>query len=138
MTSQENKEMSSPKTICNCGLSGCSCLWVHSCHWMRSNHPSCMLVKPVQCKAGQIWLKKLDRTVISSKRSSVIQTYFLKGLLSPSLAPVPQERCSCTPSLCSVLNTLYHHSFVMKGRCLLQTGATRVQTRDQKRCQIRK
>lgn len=90
---------------------------------MQSNHPSCTLIK-----AGQIWLKKWDRRGISSKRSSVIQTYFLKDLLSPCLAAVPQERWSCAPlpalsaQLCSVLNMLYHHSLVMKSWCLLQTG----------------
>lgn len=117
MTSQEKKKISSPNTIFSCGVSG------FSCHWMQSNHPSCPLIK-----AGQIWLKKWDRRGISSKRSSVIQTYFLKDLLSPCLAPVPQERWLCTPlpalsaQLWSVLNTLYHHSLVMKSCCLLQTG----------------
>lgn len=112
MTSQEKKEISSPNTIFSCVVSG------FSCHWMQSNHP---------IKAGQIWLQKWDRRGISSKRSSVIQTYFLKDLLSPCLAPVPQERWSCTPlpvlsaQLWSVLNTLYHHAFVMKSCSLFQT-----------------
>lgn len=93
---------------------------VHCCHWTQSNQPSRTVTKPVQCKAGQTGWRNGTGESFLLKRSSVIQTYFLKDLLSPSLAPVPQERC--TLLLCSVLSTLYHSLLVVKGSWLVQTG----------------
>lgn len=124
MTSQEKKEISSPNTIFSCGVSG------FSCHWMQSNHPSCTLIK-----AGQIWLKKWDRRGISSKRSSVIQTCFLKDLLSPCLAPVPGEMIVYTLA-CSVSTALLCAEHGVPPLTCNQNAPN--WPKDEKRCQIRK